>query len=237
MFGKSKAMKKQVILGMVTLGLAACDPGPEPVDNNTLEAFSDDVNGINVNDAVNAIYGVGTAGVDFGADGTIDLTLTGMQAFGAVELDADTLCEEAGIDRTFAQLQEITLPFMVFFEDVDGDSRGTTSVDFDAPGGISITGLGPGSRRSVNLGIFARREGKLVVDASNAQDGTMNIVNFGETLTANGAETMVFDFSEVDNDPVAGQVIDINADISLNFKNAKFCQPLSDILNTTIVIP
>jgi hypothetical protein len=160
-----------------------------------------------------------------------------MQAFGSVELDADTLCEEAGIDRTFAQLQEITLPFMVFFERVAGDSRGTTSVDFDAPGGISITGLGPNSTKVANLGILARQNGKIVLDSSNNQDATINIVNFGATLTADSEDLMILDFTEVDNDPVLGQPTNINANISLKFKNAKLCQPLSDILNTTIVVP
>jgi hypothetical protein len=232
-------MKKQIFVVMGTLVFAACDPGPapEPIDNNTLEAFSENVNGINVNNAVNAIYGVGTAGIDIGADGIIDFTLTGMQAFGSAELDADTLCEQAGIDRTFAQLQEITLPFMVFFERVTGDSRGTTSVDFDAPGGISITGLGPNSTKVANVGIFARQNGKIVVDSTNNQDATINIVNFGATLTGDSEEVMILDFTEVDNNPGLGQPTNINANISLKFKNAKFCQPLSDILNTDIIVP
>jgi hypothetical protein len=215
-----------VILGA---GLAAgCGP-----DAPTVTVQADDVNGVNPNAALNGIFGFGTFGVDADADGVIDRTVTAMQAFGSAELDADTLCEEAGVDRLYQGFDDLTLPFVVVFDVKPGGDGDTPSIDFARASGTAITGDGSGTR--VTVGFIKREGGVVVADAFGQGTATVNLTEIGDTLTADSSDVMVVDVSELDNDSLNGQVIPINADISVSFRGARFCQPLADVLNTDVI--
>jgi hypothetical protein len=215
-----------VLFGAGLTALVGC------VDAPTVAVQSDDVNGVNANAAINGIFGFGTFGVDADGDGVADRTVTAMQAFGSAELDADALCEGAGFDRFYEGAADLTLPFIVVFDIVPGGDGDTPSIDFAGASGTSITGDGNGTR--VTVGFIKRENGVIVADAVASGASTINLTEIGDTLTADSADVMIVDFSEIDRDRLNGQIIPIDADISVSFKGARFCQTLSDVLNTDV---